>query len=214
VKLKADFVELVSAIAPAVSHELSKAEALARRKFYTEAGLRLGRAVESALYCTARELSLEVSDRRIGEFTILSEQLWQKEAEIIRRKSPSEVEKLSEVAGVVARLIFRLAADPGARAGEPTVVPRRTDSLLREMLAALGNRDSADAIELQKHAPMMRRVQEMRNRAAHASNSGETRELEADDLNQLASDVSTVIRGLMHIIISAQAGARDPPVTT
>ena len=213
-KLERDLADLTRLVAPAVWDELSRAAALARRKYYTEAGIRLGRAVEAALYCTARELDLEVSDRRIDEFVTLTDQLWQKEAQIIRKKTAGDVERLAEIAGGLTKLVCNLAANADARTGRQSSEPKRTLALLREMSGALGRRSPSDSVALQRHAPLLQEIQDSRNRAAHASISGETRELNAAEVSQMAADASTVIRGLLNIIVGARAATRDSASTT
>ncbi len=46
----------------AVARELTRAEQLAEQGFYSEAGLRLGRAIEAGLYSIARELNIDLTN--------------------------------------------------------------------------------------------------------------------------------------------------------
>lgn len=206
-KLDPKVTQLAAELAPQVAWELSQAALLSKKGLYTEAGMRLGRAVESCLYFTARELALDLEDRIIEEFGNLRDQLRQREVEILRGQSNKEVEDLVDVASKVARLIYTLAAEASSRQGQPSTNPKRTEALLKEMLQAVGKNDKDKAAKLGKHLSVLRGIQTRRNQAAHASISGEARELGVGELTDMGRDVDRLIHDLLFVCLGARSSA-------
>ncbi len=183
--------------------ELARAEHLAERGFYTEAGLRLGRVIEASLYSIARELGLDLTNRSIERLANLADTLRQNEIGIMRRRSASEVRQLSNVSKRLSEAIAHLTQDELLREGELDDRPRPNEQLFRELLINIV--DTTVRQRLETNQAILRTIQEQRNIAAHAALDGSERELDRSDYAGLIGEVSLFLSALLDCIISERA---------
>ena len=187
----------------AVVRELDRAEHLAQRGFYTEAGLRLGRVIEASLYSVADELGLDLTNRSIERLSNLTDSLRQYEVSIMRKQTVDEVRLLSNVSKRLSEAIAHLAQDELLREGVLDERPRPNEQLFRELLIKI--MDTAVRQRLETNKDLLRTIQEQRNIAAHAALDRSEHELDKSGYEKLIEEVHLFLAALLDCIISERA---------
>jgi hypothetical protein len=195
--------EIAERIDLAVARELTRAEQLAEQGFYSEAGLRLGRAIEAGLYSIARELNIDLTNRTITTLANLTGSLRGAEINIMRKRTLDEVRLLSNVAKTLSDSIARLAQDEVLRGGALSEHPRPNEQLFRELVQKVADTNVRRRLEASKD--LLRTIQEHRNAAAHAALDGSERELDEVDYEDLVEETDLFLASLLDCIISERA---------
>jgi hypothetical protein len=199
-------IELAESIAGSVAIELRSAESLENTRFFTEASLRVGRAVEAVLYAYASALKMELLDREITELAGLVKTIRETQAKIIRTKNCDDVRSLSNVSKRLSEAISKLSEDADKRVGTPADSPKRSEQLFREIRTYLKDTGYSENFnKLAPHEQMLRGLQEIRNRAAHASLDGDVSEIEEEEYRTFAEDASGFIMNMLQQIIGMEA---------
>ena len=186
-----------------VLRELDRAERLAERGFYTEAGLRLGRVIEASLYTIADELGLDLTNRSIEKLANLGDSLRQNEINIMRKRTVDEVRLLANISKRLSEAIALLAQNELVRQGELDERPRPNEQLFRELLIKIIDDTVRQRLETNKD--LLRTIQNQRNVAAHAALDGSERELDKADYDNLLGEVRLFLAALLDCIISERA---------
>ncbi len=186
-----------------VARELDRAELLAARGFYTEAGLRLGRVIEASLYSIADELGVDLTNRSIEKLANLRDSLRQYEVQIMKRRTVDEVRQLANTSKRLSEAIVLLAQDELLRQGVRDEDPRPNEQLFRELLIKVV--DDTVRQRLETNRELLRTIQNQRNTAAHAAVDGSERELDEADYGDLRGEVSLFVAALLDGIISERA---------
>ena len=194
---------------PGAWNEWCRATKLADLGLHTESGLRLGRAVEAALYGVAAELPLNIRDVEISEIRNLINSLNSAESKILRTHSDEDVRALSNISKKLSEAIARLAESSNLRCGVAGGEPRRTEALFREILQSpLANRIQIDMASRQS---LLRDIVPVRNRAAHADIDGRENEISEEEHREITGKACEFIRDMVRIVIShrAEVAAQD-----
>ncbi len=94
----------------AVYRELKKSQALVEQKFYTEAALRLGRAVEASIYSTARELGVSVSLAGLERLDQIGDEIKVSQVTIAQGQKEKGIKKLLKCVKDIADVVDTLVA--------------------------------------------------------------------------------------------------------
>jgi hypothetical protein len=189
---------------PASASEYEKAGRLHEAGFVTEAGLRLGRAVEAAVYSIARDLGVSLTDKVIKDIEAIRNTLNAKSINIMRKSQDvSQVRQLADVSKSLSEAIAFLIGDDKLREGEPTVEPRRQDALVRELIQLVEGKETKAKLKRQQN--VLGSIRDARNKAAHADPSGVPRELVAEEYQKLHEDVEEFLNVLVRIAIGIRA---------
>lgn len=181
--------------------EITKAMILKEHGFTTEAVVRLGRALEAALYHCARSIGLSLRNVTIPDLDKVSDGILEANRLIVRQKRDTDVEKLADNAKLLAKAIAVLSRKEELRPGRETDELRRTSQLLVEIINDNGLSDAQKkALGLQRGA--LEVAQKDRNRAAHAPVDGEeaTGELTEDEYVESLSRVVEMLQALMYLL--------------
>jgi hypothetical protein len=189
---------------PSAAIEYEKACKLHDAGFLTEAGLRLGRAVEAALYSIAREMDVSLTDKVIKDIEKVQDGLTAKSSTIMRRsKDASQVRGLADVSKLLSEAIASLIGDESLRMGIPSKEPKRTGALFSDLLQLLDDEDKKN--KLNRHRGLLGPIMDVRNKAAHADPSGNPRELSVEEYRELLGVVDEFLTALVHIAIGTSA---------
>ncbi len=191
---------------PDVEREILAAGKLETAGFYTEAGLRLGRAWEAAMYAAAREFNLPLTDVTIEEIDNLRRQLQDRMGKIIQEKTPNAVRGLAEISKKLSEAIAALTENAVAREGQPSESPRRTDALLREFLRIAPT--SRLQRQLAREGSETAIIRKLRNRVSHAALDGGERELSKDQYTEMNEAVENFLVALTGAVLGFRADAR------
>ena len=190
---------------PEAKEEMDKAKGLAASNLYTEAGVRVGRAVEAGLYSFARDIGAPVKDMRLKSLTKAQDQLIQSEVAILKEKSIEKVKGLAHVAKSLSQAIAVLAEDISARDGQPTDEPKRTVALLKEI--AHLTTDVALARKVRSETAVLTEIMGLRNHAAHADPAGGARELDEAGYLELEAKAELLLNSLSGYMVGARSAA-------
>lgn len=169
-------------LSPEASAEMDRVATLKHSGFITEAAVRIGRAIEAALYSVAVELGKPVRRVAIPELSKVRNQLDSAESTQIRRADQVASVELAEAAKLLTHATAVLAANEQSRIGEPTSTPRSIDGILRELIGDVG--EPALRQKLVAIKERLRGVMDLRNRGAHAAMDGAAREVELVELEE------------------------------
>ena len=190
-------------------HEVERAGELASEQLYTEAAVRLGRAMESALYAVAREVGLGVEDVEIEPIKKLRDMLWAVQVEILRRFDRSSAKsRMGDVAKLFAVAIADIFSDDDHHNGSPSDEPRRTSALIKELIAY--SPDDTVKGQLGKASPVVATLQKARNAAAHAPTDGGTREYNKEEYLAMTEDLEKVLTAVASMIAAVRAAEATP----
>lgn len=167
---------------PEVDAEMDRVAALKHSGFITEAAVRIGRAIEAALYSVAVELGKPVRRVAIPELRKVRDQLDNAESNQMRRADQVAAVELAEAAKLLNQATAVLAANEQSRLGRATDTPRSIDGILRELIGEVG--EPALKQKLVSVKERLRDVMDLRNRGAHACMDGGAREVELTELEE------------------------------
>ena len=91
-----------------VYRELKKSQALVEQEFYTEAALRLGRAVEASIYSTARDLRVSVSIAGLETLDQIGYEIQTAQVNIAQGQEKDGVKKLLKCANQLINVVDKL----------------------------------------------------------------------------------------------------------
>ncbi|MDA7525304.1 hypothetical protein N8667_06945 [Verrucomicrobia bacterium] len=196
-----------------VSKELKQAKALLDSKFMTESGLRLGRATEAALYSTARELGISLSDKSIQKLGMIREKLSQYENEITQSASANsendqdldssdkKILNLAKVSSDLSKAIWELTKDKTSRVGVESLGTKNIHSISKEILRLM--QGSQTKTNFKKHMDLIKAIFKTRNDTAHSSHNCADRELESKQYFELLDNCELLLNVLLAIHIGA-----------
>jgi hypothetical protein len=193
---------------PAIAHELQRANKLEEIGLYTEATMRLGRAIEASLYAVAREFGVSIVARSIEDLTKLRDALRSAEVNVMRKQSSEMVRSLSNLSKSLCEAIARLAEDTPRRAGKENDNPRPNEQILRDILHTL-NEPTAKRL-LEAKMEFLREIQDARNAGAHASLDGQLREVDKEKYHRVTGLVSELLGSLFDIALGERARKAFP----
>jgi len=189
---------------PAAGREYEKADMLYEAGFVTEAGLRLGRAIEAALYSIARDLDVSLTDKVIEDIEAIRKTLRDRGIDIMRKaQDGSQVRRLAEVSKSLSEAIASLIGDDKRREGAPAMEPRRVEAQVRELIQSAA--DDLTKAKLKRQQGVLASIRDARNKAAHADPSGGVRELAAEEYEVLLASVKEFLGVLIYIAIGVRA---------
>lgn len=198
----------------AVYRELKKSQALVERQFYTEAALRLGRAVEASIYSTARELSVSVSLAGLERLDQIGDEIKVSQVAIAQGQKEKGIKKLlkcvKDLADVVELLVSPSSSQKTKGQSRERPLPnRQLYKAFQDQIDLLESKQDfgKDSIKakLGKESSQVDDLLQIRNKAAHASLDGNEREVDREEYINLASKVSTVIETLFNIRLMMQS---------
>ena len=190
---------------PEAKVEMDKAKGLTALNLYTEAGVRVGRAVEAGLYAFARDIGAPVTDMRLQSLIRARNKLAECEVSILKEKSIEQVKGLAHVAKFLSQAIAVLAEDISTRDGLPTDEPKRTGALLNEIAQLTGDEVLARKVKSER-APLAE-IMAWRNHAAHADPAGGTRELDEAGYMELEAKAESLLNSLSGYRVGARSAA-------
>jgi hypothetical protein len=198
-----DLNQHARAIGDIVVYELNRASKLAEAGLYTEASLRLGRAVEAGLYCIGRELGVDLTNRTIEQLNKLQNDIRSVEVNIIKKGSTSEIRTLCKLSTKLTTAVADLIEHDSQRSGQLSEEPRSTGQLFNEFCQLVDNETIKR--RLKTNGTIVHKIQEHRNHAAHASLDGTVRERENHHYEEFNNDVEVFVQLLFELIVSQRA---------
>ena len=188
----------------AVFREMKMSALLVKEGCYTEAALRLGRALEAGIYELANLMEIDLTARVIPELDSIQQQIQEAQVKILSTQSAQEVRKLTNIIKNLADAIAALIEDPSQRVGKLTEDRARpNEQLYRELIQRIN--DPAQKAKLGKEIAQIRVMQSIRNHAAHAALDGTEREINKEEYIELTEKLSTVMATLFEVFIAEQA---------
>jgi hypothetical protein len=188
---------------PAIAYELRRANELRESGLFTEATLRLGRAVEASLFATAREFEVSVVVKSIQILANLSKSLRDAEVNVMRKKSSEEVRSLSNVSKRLSEAIARLTENESARHGNENDIPRGPEEIFRDILQVVS--EPSTHRRLKAHEGPLREILDARNAGAHPSLTGQLREVDKERFGRVAGLVDEFLGSLLDIMLGERA---------
>jgi adenine-specific DNA methylase len=190
-------------LGPSVVHELNHARTLANDGSYTEAGLRVGRAVEAGLYSAASELQIDLTNRSIAYLDRIQNALRSAQVTIMRKRTSDEVRSLANVSKNLSEAIAQLAENELLRGGELDDSPRANEQLFRELLQLIT--DDTRRSHLESHKAVLEIIRVKRNHAAHPALDGSERELAKTDYEELLEGAELFLEALSEAVVGESA---------
>lgn len=175
---------------------------------YTEAGLRVGRSIEATLYALARANCVDLQDKMLPELKAVKDKIRQAEVRILRNNDLAEVQQLAEASKLLSIAIAKLSRSTSANVGEFCDEAKKPNSLLGELISALEQNQNKEAAQkLRTFQPLLGKLTEHRNTAAHAALDGNPREIGADDFGDFAESTAYFIERSLQLLIGASTSA-------
>jgi hypothetical protein len=195
-----------------VYRELKRSQALLEYGFYTEASLRLGRAVEASIYSTARLLGMSVSAVGVKQIGNIANRLNGVQISIAQGESQKGIQKILECIKDLADEVNQLTVPTRKNNFSEEKIPLPNQQLygaFKDRIRKLESNKNFDktAIEsrLGQEQSQVKDLFSVRNKAAHASLDGDEREVNFEDYQKLVGKVSTVISTLFDIRLMLQS---------
>jgi len=179
---------------PDTERDLLRADKLARAGYYTEAAVRLGRAMESALFTLGRESGIDVRRRKVKLIADVVQSLEGAQAVLVRSRAPTDVRSLADVSRRLAECIADLTAQEALRAGVLDPEPRSTRALFKELRVAAADRLLVR--QLGRAEELVNTIQERRNAGAHAAPEGGEREISEPEYREMRDQVRELLQQL------------------
>lgn len=199
-------LNVAGVISDSIARELTAAKSLSESEMYTEAGLRLGRCIEASLYSLARASNVDLQDRILPELKSTKDKIKQAEVRILRKSSLNEIQHLAEASKHLSLAIAKLSQSAHSALGESADEPKKLNSLLGELIGALGDSGNSDAArQLREFQPLLGRLTQIRNTAAHASLDGSSREIAADEFQEFAEASGLFIERALQLLVGTQS---------
>jgi len=191
-----------------VYRELKRSQALVEQKFYTEAALRLGKAVEASIYSTARQLRIRVSIAGLERLDNISDEIEVAQVTIAQNQSKEGIKKLlkciKDLASTVDTLITsNPAKQSDSQSRERPLRNRQLFKAFKEQIGKspenIGSDKNAIISRLKVEESQLESISSIRNRAAHASLNGDEREVDREEYINLVEKVNTFINALFEV---------------
>lgn len=201
--IRPNLVAYAEAFSWAVVHELEQATLRAKSGLFTEAVMRLGRATEASLYAVAKDRGLSVLNQKVQELAIIREQVRACEVELMRSPGIISVKKLAGLSKRIAEAIALLAHEESECLAREEEMARPNEQLLRDIKSSLSDGDSKRRVA--SIEPLLRSIQDVRNAGAHASLSGEKREIDQEGYEETCEKVNDFLSELFEIALGERA---------
>jgi hypothetical protein len=201
--IKEETVSKIAVFSKAAAYEAQRAKELEESGLYTEATMRLGRAVEASLYAAAAEFEVSVVAKSIEILANLGKSLRNAEINVMRKKSSEEVRSLSNLSKRLAEAIAQLAEDESARGGIDNDSPRPNEQIFRDIVQALSEPPAKRRLEAKNL--LLREIQDARNAGAHASLAGHLREIDKTEFDRVTSLVNEFLGSLFEVVLGERA---------
>lgn len=200
-----EIIEYAELIDPAIVRELNHSKNLADNNFFTEASLRIGRAVEASLYSIAREIGVNLNNLKIAKLSNITDSVRKAEVDIIRKGSNDEIRSLANISKLLSETIAHLTENGDLRKGQLDSLPRPNEQLLRELLQIIDDDEKRRRLSI--GPAFLRKIQEYRNDAAHASLDGSEREIDKENYEILLKETNDFLTLLFDFILGERAKA-------
>ena len=190
----------------AVDREVRRSIELAKGAFYTEATLRLGRALEAGIYAVARlmDIDLTATAKVNHELEGVQSKLEVAQDKIWLSRSP---ENIALLAGVMKRLsdaMATLVQSPNEQLTTAGKIQARSNL---KLYSSLINKvaDPGLKAKLGAETSQVKEIQVIRNSAAHAALDGSEREIDKANFQRLIRIFITVMEILFEVFIAEQS---------
>jgi uncharacterized membrane-anchored protein YhcB (DUF1043 family) len=190
----------------AVDREVRRSVELAKGEFYTEATLRLGRALEAGIYAVARLMNIDLTATAKVNYELESVQSKLEEAQdkIWLSRSPDNIALLTDVMKKLSDAMATLIQSPNEQLKKTGKTQARSNSKLYLSLADKVT-DSYLKNRLRSTMTQVIKVQNIRNNAAHAALDGSEREIDKADFEELISTFINAMEILFEVFIAGQS---------
>jgi hypothetical protein len=189
-----------------VHREIEAAVKLEAAGFYTESALRIGRCMEAGLYELARELEVPLNQLVLPKIAKAKKELDTAQRNLLQNQREEGIQKLSLAVNFLVLAAAELPDDDTTRFSELSDIPRATDALLADLIAALQARNLKEyVIKLGGLKGQYVVLNKSRNNAAHASHDGTPREIAEEAYGQFVADCKKFIEGLLDAITGSRA---------
>ncbi|HZH98912.1 MAG TPA: hypothetical protein VEX38_08065 [Fimbriimonadaceae bacterium] len=154
--------------------------------------MRLGRAVEAALYAVGRNFSLDLTNREVAELQKVRNEIDSAQAQILRNPSRSpEARHFQNIIRLVEAAQTIISESETVRRGRLSIQPKNNQRLLKEIREALS--DPLLRFRFRSLDPIASGVQTRRNQAAHADQTGALREMDEPEYVELRKSATEII---------------------
>jgi hypothetical protein len=168
---------------------------------YTACGLRIGRTLEHVVYALACAWGVRVNRAALQVLSDLENSFEQLSRAVVDYATTDEDEKVGRKKSVqrqyeiviskLTKLIFDLDSD---KLPKSTDVPVNVESIVRDIRKQFGRRNKVlNSVNVIINDNLLRRILDVRNEAAHASTSGERRELSKDEIDAAVELLRTAL---------------------
>jgi hypothetical protein len=189
----------------AVLRELRRADDLANARAYTEAALRLGRAVEAALYASGRAFNIRLENRSITSLAGVQDKVQEIQSILVDNRDTRSVRLLAEVSSMVATCIAELVENEDLRIGMIDPKPRSVVTIFETLVRKTKNQNVNR--RLKENGPFLESIMRRRNDAAHADVQGNLREFTEEEYAKLRVDMGQFLDELLRIEVEIRAAA-------
>lgn len=190
----------------AVDREVRRSVELAKGEFYTEATLRLGRALEAGIYAVARLMDIDLTATAKVNYELESVQLKLEQAQdkIWLSRSPDNIALLTDVMKRLSDAMATLIQSPNEQLKKTGKTQARSNS---KLYLSLSDKvaDSYLKNRLSSTMSQVIKVQNVRNSAAHAALDGSEREIDKANFEELISTFIKVMEILFEVFIAGQS---------
>ena len=200
----------------AVYRELKKSQLLVEHGFYTEASLRLGRAVEACIYSTARQLDISVYvifpvseqlDNIVNDIEAAQISIAQQQTKEAIKKLLDCMKKLaSAIDGAVEDMSKQSNSESQEKDSESREKPFSNSALYKYFKEKVGRLPDSPTFDkntiikrLNSEQSQLVNLSKIRNKSAHASLNGDEREVDREEYINLVEKVNTFINTLFEV---------------
>ena len=199
-------LQAVSTWDDAVDREVRRSVELAKREFYTEATLRLGRALEAGIYAVARlmKIDLAATAKINSELESVQSKLEEAQDEIWISRSPKNIALLTEVMKRLSDAMATLVQSPDEQLAKTGRIQARSNvHLYSSFIRKVKDSDLKVKLGLGKNKVI--KIQNIRNNAAHAALDGSEREIDKTKFQELIQIFIEVMEILFDVFIAEQS---------
>lgn len=190
----------------AVDREVRRSMELAKGEFYTEATLRLGRALEAGIYAVARLMNIDLTATAKVNHELESVQSKLEEAQdkIWLSRSPDNIALLTDVMKRLSDAMATLLQSPNEQLAKTGKIQARSNLKLYSSLINTVT-DPALKTKLGLGKIKVKEIQDIRNNAAHAALDGSEREIDKTNFQELIQIFKEVMETLFEVFIAEQS---------
>lgn len=207
-------LQRVSTWDDAVDREVKHSIELARDNYYTEATLRLGRALEAGIYAVARLMDIDLTATAKVNYELEGVQSKLEEAQdkIWLSRSPENIALLADVMKNLSDAMATLVQSPNEQLTKTGKIQARSNLKLYSGLTSKILDPDLKA-KLRAETIQVKRIQDVRNSAAHAALDGSEREIGEDDFQELIQKFVTVAGILFEVFITEQSRITEEKIS-